>query len=200
MGETASDGNGGMRAVVNGDTSLHWEPLDIFPYHRKFSRFHRRTLEATRALFTARPSTLSREEVDVVFKEWISTVSAAYEVEVPRLVWSEDLPLHGMYVPSEKTLYMQRASITTLLHEYRHHLQAAGKQMKVPTAEEQTLIVESINPEGRTREETIQLIQSAAIEYDAYAWSMSLYHKLRPEQFKRMVRAGRIHFISPDVL
>jgi hypothetical protein len=51
------------------------------PYHKRFRHFNRRALEATDALFAARPSGMSPEERDVVFREWVNKISDIYGME-----------------------------------------------------------------------------------------------------------------------
>lgn len=147
------------------------------PYHLRFRNFDKRTIAATDALFSARPSRLSHEERDVAFRQWVEEVSDVYGMEPPSFEWSDDADDcgGGFYRPSDHSITMSRnhPSVTTLLHEFRHALQ--GANAGAPQVD-------------------------SDVEVDARAWSLSLYHQVRPQLFDRMVRAGRIFHISANDL
>lgn len=147
------------------------------PYHRRFRRFDRRTVEATEALFTARPSRLSPEERDAAFRAWVEAISDIYDMPRPALRWDEDADFGGggYYTPTSHTITMSpnHPSVTTLIHETRHALQHSGKGAPMVSSD---------------------------VEEDARAWSLSLFHRVRPRLFERLVREGRILHISPTAL
>ena len=158
---------------ISGDTAAT-APSPSRPYHKRFRNFNARVVEATDALFSARPSQLSHEERDVVFRKWVNDVSEAYGMEPPSFRWSTEADFGGggFYRPLDHSITMSpnHQSVTTLIHETRHALQTKGKGAPM------------ISPD---------------IEVDARAWSLSLYYKVRPNLFKRLVREGRIFHISP---
>jgi hypothetical protein len=143
------------------------------PYHKSFRNFHSKTVEATNELFRKRPSQLSQEQAQEVFQEWIEKVSNNYNISVPQFEWNPEVvdAGGGVYIRSIEKIEMSHTSITTLLHEYRHHMQAKGARMLYED-----------------------------IEDDARAWSLSLYYKTRPNLFKRLVNEGRILHISAQEL
>jgi len=145
----------------------------VQPYHLRFRRFDRRTLAATDTLFSARPSRLEVAERGEVFERWVYEVSDIYSMERPDVVWDEEADYGGggFYAPGNHTITLSpnRPSITTLIHETRHALQT--KQKGAPMV-------------------------SSDVEEDARAWSLSLYYKVRPRLFERLVREGRIFHIN----
>lgn len=144
------------------------------PYHKRFTRFDDATVRATDALFAARPSQLSVEDRDVAFRGWVSTVSAVYGMDVPAFGWDDDADDAGggYYRLADHSITMSpnHPSVTTLIHEFRHALQHAGKGAPM------------VSPD---------------IEEDARAWSLSLYFRVRPRLFSRMVTEGRLLHIDP---
>lgn len=147
------------------------------PYHKRFTSFDQRTLDATDALFAARPSQMSPAERDVAFRQWVSTVSAVYDMEEPSFSWDTEADSGGggYYRLADHSITMSpnHPSITTLIHEFRHALQ--HKEKGAPMVDRD-------------------------VEVDARAWSLSLYHRVRPRLFERLVREGRIFHITPDDL
>lgn len=142
-------------------------------YHLRFTRFHTGTLQATAALLDSRPSRLLPAAQQEAFEEWIASVTTIYKMPPVALVWDEQAGRTGggFYVPATHTLTLNpnRPSVITLLHEMRHALQ-----------------YQQCGP----------ALISDDLERDARAWSLSLYFQVRPEQFKTLVRAGRIRFID----
>jgi len=144
------------------------------PYHQQISTFTSGTLAATDAIFTARPSRLTTPERHAVCEQWVRDVSAAENTPAPAVQWeNSDLRSSGggYYRPSTHTLHMraERPSLLTLFHEYRH-----GEQAK----------------------NTGTPMVSTDVEDDARAWSMSLFHQVRPRLFARLVNEGRIFNIT----
>jgi hypothetical protein len=154
--------------------ATHQNPTDA-PYHQQITHFHPRTLAATNALFTARPSRLAPPERRHVCEQWVQTVSNSEQLPPPTIVW-EPRPLTesggGYYISSTHSLHMraEQPSLLTLFHEHRH-----AQQFKQPNI---TMV-------------------STDKEDDARAWSMSLFHQVRPRLFARLVNEGRIFHISP---
>lgn len=151
--------------------TLEFEPGQdsVHPYHKAFSRIIPAVKEHTDALFRSRPSRMSREAATAAFQGWLSKVSQEYGVATPVLIWDEDAVFAGggEYRPQHQEIRMSKVSVTTLIHEFRHHLQSQGATMIHPDLEE-----------------------------DARAWSLSVYYAVRPELLRRLVSQGRVFHIS----
>lgn len=162
------------RIEVMEKASKNGETMTSLPYHRRFKNFKENTLQATEELFKSRPSRLSVEEAENEFKSWISKVSSSYNLPSPNLVWDAEAINGGggYYSPEDQTIALSHVSITTLLHEFRHHMQWQG----------------------------IGTMVSEDREEDARAWSLSLYYTVRPRLFERLVQEERIYHISPQEL
>lgn len=145
-------------------------------YHVTFTNFHQQTIKETKRLFRSRPSQLDEDARKQAFQRWISQASAAYGMDEPRVIWDAeaDYAGGGFYSPPRHsiTLSPNRPSITTLLHEFRHALQA-----------------QDCGPG----------LVSKDLEVDARAWSLSLYYQCRPVLFQRLVREGRLLHINPQL-
>jgi hypothetical protein len=141
----------------------------VNPYHKAFSRIDPDVARYTDALFRRRPSRLSKDEAKQVFEDWIGNVSRSYGVPAPTLMWDDNAVFvgGGEYRPRGQQIRMSKVSITTLIHEYRHHMQHLGAPMIHPDLEE-----------------------------DARAWSLSLYYSVRPNLLRRLVTEGQIFHIS----
>lgn len=142
----------------------------VKPYHLAFSRLKSTLLPATDSLFRSRPSLLAMTDAERVFENWLSHASGTYDLPKPNFRWdsaAEDGG-GGVYYPQSHEIVMSKVSITTLLHEFRHHLQHNGAAMIDPDLEE-----------------------------DARAWSLSLYYAVRPNLLRKLVQQGRIFHISP---
>lgn len=163
---------GRIEAVEN--AAKNGELMTSLPYHRRFKNFKETTVNATEDLFKARPSRLTLEEAENVFKDWLSKVSASYNLPSPNFVWDADAidGGGGYYSPDDQTIALSHVSVTTLLHEFRHHMQWQG----------------------------IDTMVSEDKEEDARAWSLSLYYTVRPRLFERLVQEQRIYHISPQEL
>jgi len=150
------------------------------PYHRRFQHFNTGTVEATEKLFEARPSQLSPQERDIVFRTWVTKVSDAYGMEQPKFNWdveADDVG-GGYYQVDNHSINMspEHPSVITLIHETRHALQY--KEPGAPIASDDVQVLEA----------------------DARAWSLSLYYTVRPALFERLVRAGRVLHVNADEL
>ncbi len=147
-------------------------------YHRRFRRLDSRTLTATASLFASRPSRLNTGDAVAVMGEWLAAVSSIYNVPNPslRIVTPAECAGSGCYLPDTDAILLPHPSVTTLLHEFRHHLQHHGAAM-IPSRWE---------PPALRHEE------------DARAWSLSLYHQVRPRLFARLVGEGQIFYVTTD--
>lgn len=145
-------------------------------YHLRFTKFHTKTIEATKNLFALRPSGLTDSERAEAFKNWVDNISEIYGMDKPDFYWDEEADYGGggFYRPLDHSITMSpnHPSIVTLIHETRHALQHKEKGAPMITRD---------------------------IERDARAWSLSLYYKVKPNLFKRLVTEGRIFHINPSV-
>lgn len=143
----------------------------VKPYHLAFPLISNQVKTATDDLFSARPSQLSMSDARRVFDEWLGNASAAYQLPRPTFAWDPAATFAGggEYRPATQHIAMSKISVTTLLHEFRHHMQHQGAAMIDPDLEE-----------------------------DARAWSLSLYYAVRPDLLKRLVNQGRIFHITPQ--
>lgn len=150
---------------------------EVIAYHLKFTKFHAETIDATKRLFKAWPNRDKRVEA---MKVWTERVSRAYKMDPPRLLVAPEASfaqsvldrVGGMYNRHTHTMELARPSITTLMHEFRHAMQAR-------------VCRESLVGDP---------------EKDARGWSLSLYHRVRPETFKRLVLAGKILYMNKESL
>lgn len=132
-------------------------------------------VQATEQLLAARATRLPADRCREVFTAWVDHMSAVYGMRAPSVEWSDDLAGSGggRYRSDGHRILLDpsRLSVTTLLHEFRHAMQAerAGE----PAVDED-------------------------VEVDARAWSCSLYYRVRPEQFIALVKAGRVLFVPRD--
>jgi hypothetical protein len=150
-------------------------------YHTRFRHFAEGTLSATDRLFRTRPSTLDEGRAVTAMGEWLDSVSALYGVPCPalRLAPPSQCCGSGCYQPGGVgSILLPFPSVTTELHEFRHHLQHHGVPM----------VRSRFDSPGLRAEE------------DARSWSLSLYFKVRPGLFARLVRDGRIFYVTPPDL
>lgn len=145
-------------------------------YHRRYKHFNKKTLRATKELIKNWGA--DGEEKNLAkMKKWIREVSEIYQINFPMLKiigYAGD----GCYSPLLNEIYMARLSIVTLLHEFRHAMQAQGKA-----------------PQYRRHQ---PLEAKGGAEDDARAWSLSLYYKVAPRSFKRLASQNQIFFVSSE--
>lgn len=135
-------------------------------HHLQFKNFHRGILEATEDLFRSKPWRGGEAEQHEKFSRWLRHASAVYHVPEPTFrVWQS-----GRASYSGNTIVLGAYSVTSLFHEFRHHLQWHDDAAP-------------FDPEG-----------------DALGWSCSLFYTVRPKLFRKAVRAGRIAGVTPDDL
>lgn len=147
-------------------------------YHRRFKRFNRRTVRATQKLLQGWGASSEKLKIEKM-KNWIQDVSEIYQVNFPMLKMISSAG-SGCYNTLSNEIFMSRASAITLMHEFRHAMQTQNKA-----------------PEFDRR----QMIESRyGAEDDARGWSLSLYHKVAPRTFKRLVTDNRVFFVSVEDL
>lgn len=107
------------------------------------------------------------EEKSTILKGLCIELCNIYGVEnIPRIGYG----VHDCYIPSLNVIYVEKFSLVSFLHEFRHMLQHQKK----------------FKFKGMT------------IEQDARAWSIGVYSKAYPNRFIRMVKANRILHIKWD--
>lgn len=161
-------------------------------YHLKFRNIRSSVVRATEELFESGPWSGTDEDRFQKFARWLVKASRGYGVPTPTLEVRDARWLRtrlGVYRPGSETrggydllhengpiIYLSKYSVLTLFHEFRHHLQEHG-----------------FLPEGNrgTLEEC---------ENDARGWSCSLFYKVKPRYFRKLVREGKIMYMSPNDL
>lgn len=134
-------------------------PWKVFP------DLNRDVVEATHDLVKMKPWSLPRSEQQRAAFMWLSVASHAYGLVTPRLEFDGRMRGNlGEYRAGVNVIRMQKFSLVTLLHEFRHAMQA-----QLP-----------------------RLALRGTIEDDALAWSCSMFYKAAPRRFRRMLKAGRI--------
>ena len=78
--------------------------------------------------------------------------------------------LGDFYWPSLSTIHMRQPSLVTLMHEFRHHYQHHR-----------------------------QNVAFEAMEDDARAWSLSLYHRVAPRRFRYLVENNMVIHLDPSM-
>lgn len=125
-------------------------------------------------------------------KEWLEKASLYYEILTPNFEFISGREGRarytatggGSYSITNNTIYLyKKFSLTTLLHEFRHHMQHEAYQVH-----NDRLINKStgeLDFEGNTK---------LALEQDARAWSCSLYYNASPRRYNTAVKKGILHF------
>lgn len=134
-------------------------------YHLKFRNIKPATKAATKRLMS-NWSTSNPTGREAKMRTWLTEVSSIYGIQEPTLIVGDRYANYGYYRPATNTINMPYASIVTLLHEFRHALQAFGQ--------------------GRPGD----------VEDDARGWSLSLYYSVAPRTFRALGRRGDIFFVA----
>jgi len=107
-------------------------------------------------------------------QRFVMGASEIYGMDFPRVKISS-FAGDGYYSTLENKIFMSRPSIITVVHEFRHAMQAQHKAR------------------GWSGQEI-------DVEHDARGWSLSLYYKVAPITFRRLVRSGKVFHIEPSDL
>ena len=142
-------------------------------YSKVYKHLKRATIKITGELMPAVWRAETVEEKVELMQTWLNKASALYNLQVPAFEFRADdtdgymVTGGGMYNPEEnKITLFQKASVVTLLHEFKHMRQyKQGGYMYRNDKEE-----------------------------DARAWSVSLFRKTRQRAYRRAVRKGLLHF------
>lgn len=142
-------------------------------YHRKFRHINTQTLNATRQLLNGWRVANDTERWEKM-QEWLNEASRVYGMRPP--VLTIDPRAHaGFYDRGRNEIHMAYPSIVTVMHEFRHAMQKQDK---------------ATGWDGRW----------ATIEDDARGWSLSIYFRVAPRLFKRLVSEGKILFVTMEDL
>ena len=141
-------------------------------YHKRFNNFNQQTIQATKELMLNWGANTQEQNV-IKMKKWLEKVAEIYQIQFPMLKIVQ-LAGAGYYRINKNQICMAYPSIVTLLHEFRHAMQF----------------------QNRTRVTGY----SDKAEDDARAWSLSLYYKVAPRSFRRLVRQNQIMFVGTEDL
>jgi hypothetical protein len=134
-------------------------------YHRKFQNFKPETLAMTKVMLKDW-SICNDSRKWIKMQEWAQKASNAYGIPMPVII-DDSAAGWGFYRSADNTIHMSKPSVVTVIHEFRHALQRHNKA------------------KGFSNLET-------DVEPDARAWSLSLYYKVAPRSFRRLVEEGKI--------
>ena len=181
-------------------------------FHLRFRDFREETLVATDALFAAKPWRLpTDDEKTVVAQQWLSALSAVYEVPEPRLVIGERIESD----PNERRDSLERWDSTgdpsdplAYSPEEDDEEEDAPEDMEQEIADVRAVIAidhwSILLLFKRFREYALSNgVESGANRYeedDIHGWACSLFYKVRPVMFRARVREGRIGRVSADDL
>ena len=141
-------------------------------YHNRFNHFNNKTLGVTKELIK-NWGTNSDAENFAKMKIWLKKVSEIYQIQFP-ILQIIDSAGDGYYSVLGNKIAVSRLSVVTLLHEFRHAMQFQNRTRVMRT-----------------------MVQA---EDDARAWSLSLYYKVAPKSFKRLVGQNKIMFVTAEDL
>lgn len=142
--------------------------------HLAYKNFHPGILEVTDTFFKSKPWDGTDDQKQTKFSRWLRDACRVYGIEPVTVEFNADLSsrIGGTY--HEGHLVLPKFSVTTLMHEFRHHMHRHGY---VPP---------------------LDVDQNR--ELDAIKWSCSLFYKVRPHLFRKAVRAGGIVYVFPEDL
>lgn len=153
----------------------------------KEEAFDPRLLELTKRFIVLKPWQM--ENPQQMFETWVHGANLVFNL--PNLVAVEKAkvgfqqsrtgPTYGEYhaAPSEddwSVIVLRKWSVLSLLHQYRHHMQEHSDDLGV--------VYKNDHEKGT----------------DAQAWACSLFYRVAPRRFRRMVRAGRVQGVYPEDL
>ena len=146
-------------------------------YHHAVTEFPPSLVHATDRYFRRRPW---RTDWVTKGQAWLDIAADIYDLPAITLshTTADEAAGSGCFVPSRSEIRMAKASVVTLFHEFRHAIQHHQP-------DELWYRVDETAP---------------PIEDDARAWSLSLFHQVRPQLLASAVEAGRVFYISPEDL
>ena len=146
-------------------------------YHQKVTEFPPALLAVTDRYFRCRPW---RSDWVTKGNDWIAAAAAVYEMPPITMRHTSTIEAagSGCYVFANNEIRMPKASVVTLFHEFRHAIQHHQP-------DELWYRVDETAPPA---------------EDDARAWSLSLFHQVRPQLLASAVEAGRVFYVAPEDL
>lgn len=140
--------------------------------HLRFRNIKPSVKRATETLFDSKPWSGTDEEKQSKYERWLRDASSAYGIPAPTLEIREDVSVRrGSGGYSWGRITLGAWSLTTMFHQFRHHLQAMG----------------ACGAEYGDCD-------------DAQAWACSLFYAVKPRMFRKRVREGRIIGVDADDL
>jgi hypothetical protein len=135
-------------------------------YHTRFENLHDDAVEHVRRASSPLWNSDDRDEQLRLLGGLAADLAGVYGLTVPEVRWdSREVYYPAGLVSERPVIGLPRASVVSLLHEFRHHMQRAGRQAN-PDAEE-----------------------------DARGWSISMFAEARPRAFDKAWRGGRVWFM-----
>ncbi len=133
-------------------------------YHLHFRRFNHWTLIATEELFASKPWEGTPLQQVAKLARWSDRVSDIYNLPAPSVVYFPGLPgEHGGGAYTPENQVIWLAKPSIITMFHEFR-----HHMQLARGQKST-------------------------EEDARGWSLSLYYRVRPQMFKRLVRQGRVH-------
>lgn len=152
--------------------------------HLRYRRdsFNDHVMMLTERFFAVEPWRGSDEEKGRKFDTWLHGAAMAYGVPYPVLEVAPPKARPrgrsvGSYDPATGTINLQRFSVISMFHQFRHHLQACTME------------------EGKAWTH-----DDEKMAQDAQEWACSLFYIVAPRRFRRYVRRGRIAGVNPPDL
>lgn len=142
-------------------------------HHLQFNNFHSSILKATDKLFRSKPWRGDDEEQFVKYERWLRSACEAYRIK-PVALEIHHGRFSASYQAEPPTIILNKYSVLSLFHEFRHHMQM-----------QDVARVHAGSLEG---------------EHDARGWSCSLFYRSRPTLFRKAVRNGGVLFVVPEDL
>jgi len=146
-------------------------------YHRTVTEYPAPLLEVTDRYFKQRP--WRADWVDKA-QGWVTDAAEVYGL--PGLTLRHTSPAEaagsGCYLPILGEIRMPKPSVVTLFHEFRHAIQHHRPSD----------VHYWLDPTAQPAED------------DARAWSLSLFHQVRPQLLASAVEAGSVFYIIPEDL
>jgi hypothetical protein len=146
-------------------------------YHHAVADFPPSLIHVTDRYFRRRPW---RSDWVTKAQAWLDTAADVYDLPAIGLVLTtrREAAGSGCYLATRNEIRMPKASVVTLFHEFRHAIQHHQP-------DEVWYRVDETTP---------------AVEDDARAWSLSLFHQVRPQLLASAVEAGRVFYITHEDL
>jgi len=148
--------------------------VNAIPYHLQYDVGDHQTFITRRTLMRGWGAASTKQRI-AKSALWLGEMSDWWDMPQPAFRVDPTERSAGRYIlPPVDAIVLPYPSIVTLLHEFRHALQAHGRVRSLGN-----------NPTEEAKED------------DARAWSLSLYWQAAPRTFTRLVTEGRILYVTP---